>query len=67
MKMVELLPLKAYVYPLTFYNTEFNDLRKNICLRKSEVLLKEFQCVMSLKNWRSMAYTVCHAPIPLIS
>ena len=30
-------------------------------------LLKEFQLIMSLKIWRSMAYTVCHAAIPMTS
>ena len=30
-------------------------------------LLKEFQFVMSLKILRSMAYTVCHAPLPIMS
>ena len=29
-------------------NTELNDLRKSICLRKSDLLLREFQFVMSL-------------------
>ena len=28
-------------------------------------LLKEFQFLMSLKIWRSMADTVCHAPLPM--
>ena len=41
-------------------NTESNDLRKIICLRKPEVSV-EFHFVMSLKNWWSMEYTVCHA------
>ena len=31
-------------------NTELNDLRKIICLRKNLFLLKEFQFIKSLKN-----------------
>ena len=47
---------------LTKFNTELNNLRKIICLRKSEVsvVLKEFQFVMLLKIWWSMANIVCH-------
>ena len=38
------------LYDLGFTsNTELNDLRKITCLRKSEVLLKEFQFVILLK------------------
>ena len=36
-------------------NTELNDTRIFFCLRKSDVLLKEFQFVMSLKIWQSMS------------
>ena len=46
-------------------NTELNDLRKIICLKKSKVFLKEFQFVMSLKIWQSKAYTVCYASISM--
>ena len=49
-------------------NMELNDLRKIICLKKPEVYVKKKkkkkkQFVMSLENWWSMTYTVCHAPI----
>ena len=45
-----------------------NDLRKVILLRKSELFqLKEFQFVVSLKFFRSMAFNVCHASIPVTS
>ena len=52
-----------------FFTTELNNLRKIICLRNSEVskVLKEFQFVMSLKIWRSMANTVRHTPIQMTS
>ena len=46
-------------------NTELNDLRKIICLKKSKVFLKEFQFVLSLKIWQSVAYTVYYAPISM--
>ena len=42
-------------------------LEKIVCLRKSEVLLKECQFMISLKICCSMVYTVCHAPIPVRS
>ena len=49
-------------------NTEVNDLRKIKCFKKKlNFLLKEFQFVVSLKIWRSIAYTTCHAPIPVKS
>ena len=48
------------------HSIELNYLRKIICLRKSEGSV-EFQFVLSLKIWQSMAYTVCHAPIPMMS
>ena len=38
-------------------NTESND------VEIIWFLLKEFQFVMSSKNLRIMAYTVCHAPV----
>ena len=43
-------------------NTELNDLEKSFVLRKSEDSVKEFQFIMPLKIWRSMAYPVCYAP-----
>ena len=48
----------------TTFNIELNDLRKIICLRKSGLCLKK-KFLMPLKNWWSMAYTVCHAPIQI--
>ena len=50
---------KLYVFT---QNTVLNDLRKIICLRKSEVYVKK-RFLMLLKNWWGMAYNVCHAPI----
>ena len=43
-------------------NTKLNVLRIIICLRKSEVTIGRI-----LKIWQSMAYTVCHASIPMTS
>ena len=48
-------------------NTELNDLRKTICLRKSEVSDERISFCNVIENWRRMAYTVDHAPIPLTS
>ena len=60
-------PLLREVDPFTI-NTELNHSRKIICLRKNcTCLLKECQFLKSLKIWLSMAYTVCHAPIPMTS
>ena len=49
--------------------TELNNLRKIICLRKSEVSVERISVcsVMSLKTWRSMDYTVCYALVPVAS
>ena len=33
------------------------------CLRNLKFLLKEFQVVMSLENWRRIAFTVCNASV----
>ena len=48
-------------------NTELNDLRKIICMKKSIVSIEKFQFVKSLKIWRCTAYTVCHAHTPMTS
>ena len=48
-------------------NTELNDWRKIFVLENLKFMLKEFQFVVSLKIWWSMAYNVCHAPIPVTS
>ena len=48
-------------------NTELNDLRLINCLGKFKVSVERIPVVMSLKNWWGMAYTVCHAPTPIIS
>ena len=47
---------------LIILNTELNDLRLIISLRKIKFLLNEFQFVKSLKIWWSMADIVFHAP-----
>ena len=47
------------------FNRELNDLRKIICLKISEVSDERIPGVMSLKKLFSMAYTVCHAAIPI--
>ena len=39
-------------------NTELNDLRKIICLRKSEISDERTSGVLTLKTFWSMAYTV---------
>ena len=54
------------IYTKKVLGTELNDMRKIICLRNSEVSDERSLVVMSLKNLWSMAYTVCHAPIPMI-
>ena len=46
---------------------ELNDLRIVNCLRKSEVSIERIPYAMSLKNWRSMAYSVCHASVQMTS
>ena len=38
-----------------------------LCLRKSEVSVERISVCNVYKNWESMAYTVCHAPILLTS
>ena len=40
---------------------------KHIFMRKSEVSVEKIQFVMLVKNWQSMADTVCYAPIPMTS
>ena len=50
------------------FNTVLNDLRIIICLRKSKLLLKQAQFVMTvIIKLIGMAYTVCHAPISTTS
>ena len=58
--------INAYIWK-NVLNLELNDLRKNICLRKSEVSGEKIPGIMSLKKLWSMAYTACHAPIPVTS
>ena len=38
-----------------------------MCLKNLRFLLKNFQVVLSLKKWTSMAYTVCNAPRSMTS
>ena len=46
--------------------TELND--GNIsCLRKYEVSVERISVCNVIKIWRSMAHTVCHAPMPVTS
>ena len=40
---------------LSFLNKELKDVRKIICLRKSEAYVKEKQFPLSLKYWWSMS------------
>ena len=44
-------------------NIEYNDLRKNICLRKSDVSVSVCN---AMENLAEKAYTVCHDPIPMM-
>ena len=46
--------------------TELNDLKKIICLRKSDVSVERIS-VCYVKFWGSIAYTVLHALIPIYS
>ena len=46
-----------------YVNTELNNLRMIICLRKSDFGVEKF--VMSMKNLLSMTYTVRHATLPV--
>ena len=68
--MVTSVMLKWTLPPLSLnksisnINMELNDLGVLICLRKSEVFVEEFQFVVSLKNWQSLAN---NAQIPMIS
>ena len=48
-------------------NTEFNNLRKIIYLSKSEASVERISVCYVTENCWSMAYTVCHAPIPMTS
>ena len=65
---LELSPVHTVSIAPIRINTESNDLRKIKCLRKSEAPVEEISvCDVSLKNWRSMTYTVSHAPMPMTS
>ena len=44
------------------YKMELIDSRKLFVWKKTKFLLKEFQCIKSLKIWWSMADSVYHAP-----
>ena len=48
-------------------NTELNNLRNIICLRKSDISIERISICNVIENWWSMAYTVCHAPIQMTS
>ena len=47
--------------------TELNNLRIIICLRKAEVAVERILVFNITEHCWSMAYTVCHAPIPVKS
>ena len=64
---IHLLIFPPFLSCGTLFNSELNDMRKLFVLEILKFLLKEFQFVMSLKSWWSMAYTVCHAPISMTS
>ena len=44
-------------------NTELNDLRKLILIRKSEVFVERISVFKVIENLAEHVYTVCHAPI----
>ena len=48
-------------------NTELNDLRKLVSLRKSEVSVGRLSVCKVIEDLRSMAHTVCYAPISIAS
>ena len=45
-------------------NTNLNDLKNSICLRKSEVSVER---ISDYNVIETLAYTVCHAPIQMTS
>ena len=42
-------------------------LEKIVCLRKFEVSVERFSVNDDIENFAEMAYTVCHAPLPITS
>ena len=65
-KLQHLWPLlEGIQYNNVHFNTELYDLRKNIYLRKSDVLKRISYNV--IENWWSIAYPVCHAPKQMTS
>ena len=55
--------LLQFLFGALRVNIELNDMRKIICLRKSEVCVEKNSVCKVIENWQSMAYTVCYAPI----
>ena len=49
------------------HETELNDLKTIICLRKAKASVDRISVCNVSRNWWSMAYTACHAPAPLAS
>ena len=59
-----------YMYPRKdpcTYNTGLIDWTKIICLSKYQVSVEIISVLVSLKIWRSIAYTICHVPIQMTS
>ena len=48
-------------------NRELNDLRIINCLTKSEVTVEKVSVFSLIERFASIAYSVCHAPIPMTS
>ena len=44
---------------------ELKYMRKKFCLRKHKVPIERILVYNVIKNWWNMAYTVCHAAIPV--
>ena len=65
MKMAELLPLQLFQFSLIKQNIDI-DLNKTFLGENLKFMFKK-KFLMLLKNWWSMAYTVCHAPIQMRS
>ena len=57
------LPLRKKINSVSIntLNSELNDLRKIICLRKSEISFERILVRSVIENLRGMAYTVSHA------
>ena len=65
--MVKNLAVRRVFSPLEWpqLNTDLNDMRIIICLRKFEVFVERIAACNVTENWQSIAYTVCHALKPV--